>query len=304
MSRASDKSQTGARRTAVGFEMGDRARVCADPAFAGLHTMLASFEQHCFPPHVHDELMIGTIQEGVQSFLRDKKKHFAPRESMSIINPGDVHTGEPAYNERLVYRALYIPVKVLQDAQAALRISGPLSGFPSAVIHDRRLWLAVEQYHDALESGELAIVREFHMYGALEILLREYTGELNAGRTSYHGRQEACRMREMLHSLRDSRPTIRDLANTVGLDTFQAIRVFRDTFDVTPHAYLLALKIQRAKTLIQIGMPICEVAIQAGFVDQAHLHRHFKRMTGVTPGCYRNASRSSIPKQVTTSRSR
>jgi hypothetical protein len=92
---------------------------------------------------MHDELMIGAITEGVQSFLRDRKTHFAAQGSMSIINPGDVHTGEPAFEKRLVYRAIYIPVSVLLAAQVQLHLPAELIGFQDAVISDRRLWFAL-----------------------------------------------------------------------------------------------------------------------------------------------------------------
>jgi AraC-like DNA-binding protein len=294
MSRTSEQAAPETVTGAVALETGDRAQMCADVAFPGLHTMSASFINHCFAPHTHDEVMIGTIEKGVQSFLRDRKTHFAPPLSMSIINPGDVHTGETANHERLVYRAIYIPVGVLQRAQIALRLPAQLLGFPEAVTRDSRLWLALERYHNALEAKDFTIVRESHLYAALQILLGEHTGELNADRVNLRGWQEARKVLEMLHSLREGSPTLQHLADTVGLSTFQTIRAFRNAFGVTPHAYLLLLKIQRAKELLRIGTPICDVAAEVGFVDQSHLHRHFRRMTGVSPAIYQKTLRSTI----------
>ena len=34
------------------------------------------------------------------------------------------------------------------------------------------------------------------------------------------------------------------------------------------------------------GILISQVASDTGFTDQSHLHRHFKRLVGVTPGQY------------------
>ena len=46
------------------------------------------------------------------------------------------------------------------------------------------------------------------------------------------------------------------------------------------------MRVTQAKKLLSMAMPIAEVAVETGFSDQSHLHRHFKRIVGVTPGQY------------------
>jgi transcriptional regulator GlxA family with amidase domain len=53
-----------------------------------------------------------------------------------------------------------------------------------------------------------------------------------------------------------------------------------------PHRYLLAQRILRARRLLESGEPIAAVAAATGFVDQSHLHRHFRRGLDVTPAEY------------------
>jgi transcriptional regulator GlxA family with amidase domain len=53
-----------------------------------------------------------------------------------------------------------------------------------------------------------------------------------------------------------------------------------------PHRYLLAQRILRARRLLEAGEPIAAVAAATGFVDQSHLHRHFRRGLDVTPAQY------------------
>ena len=38
--------------------------------------------------------------------------------------------------------------------------------------------------------------------------------------------------------------------------------------------------------MLEAGRPIAETAIATGFADQSHLHRHFERSLGLTPGAY------------------
>jgi AraC family transcriptional regulator len=57
---------------------------------------------------------------------------------------------------------------------------------------------------------------------------------------------------------------------------------------VSPHQYILARRIERAKSMLRDPRhSIVDVALACGFSSQAHLSAMFKRSTGVTPGTYR-----------------
>jgi len=58
---------------------------------------------------------------------------------------------------------------------------------------------------------------------------------------------------------------------------------------MTPHGYQRQARIRSATDLIRRGRALAEVAAAAGFADQAHLTRCFRRTMGVTPGLFRDA---------------
>jgi len=63
------------------------------------------------------------------------------------------------------------------------------------------------------------------------------------------------------------------------------LRQFKKEVGLTPHEYLHAYRIAKAKSSIRKGLPLIEVAYACGFSDQSHLTRLFKRKVGVvTPG--------------------
>ena len=64
---------------------------------------------------------------------------------------------------------------------------------------------------------------------------------------------------------------------------FQIIRAFRRELGVTPHAYLIAVRTERAASLLLRGGSIAETAAETGFADQSHLARHLKKRYGATP---------------------
>ena len=86
---------------------------------------------------------------------------------------------------------------------------------------------------------------------------------------------------------RDRDLSLKELANSVQMSPHYFSRLFKETTGITPHQYVIRCRIDRAKNLLQQGkLSIAEIAKEVGFVDQSHLHRHFKRLVGVTPKKY------------------
>lgn len=74
------------------------------------------------------------------------------------------------------------------------------------------------------------------------------------------------------------------LAQTVNVSPSHLRRLFKQATGMAPHQYLIHLRVNRAKELLLTrGFSVNEVAAEVGFADQSHLHRHFKRIFGVTP---------------------
>jgi AraC-like DNA-binding protein len=95
----------------------------------------------------------------------------------------------------------------------------------------------------------------------------------------------------LLHERVTDPPTLEELALVTGVGPFALMRAFRAETGLPPHAYLNQLRVRQARELLDRGVPPAEAAAEAGFADQAHLTRHFKRAVGVPPGAYQRARR-------------
>jgi transcriptional regulator GlxA family with amidase domain len=85
------------------------------------------------------------------------------------------------------------------------------------------------------------------------------------------------------------------LARRAGLSAFHFIRTFRSAYGQTPHQYLRARRIERARDLlITTPMPITEVCVQVGFQSLGSFSSLFRRVTGETPAAYRAARRTKV----------
>jgi len=80
--------------------------------------------------------------------------------------------------------------------------------------------------------------------------------------------------------------TLSQLAAIANLSLLQFTMVFRREVGMPPYRYLSQFRIRKAKDLLEQGMAISVAAAEAGFFDQPHMCRHFKRACGLTPGQY------------------
>ncbi len=90
---------------------------------------------------------------------------------------------------------------------------------------------------------------------------------------------------ELMDAQLDASLTVDSLAREVDLSPAHFARAFKETMGRAPHRYLLTLRLQRARRLLDApNAVLSDVALRAGFADQAHFTRLFKREFGVTPG--------------------
>ncbi|WP_437537053.1 AraC family transcriptional regulator [Sorangium sp. So ce726] len=99
------------------------------------------------------------------------------------------------------------------------------------------------------------------------------------------------RARELLDARFTESIALDELAAHARLDKFRLCRAFREEVGLPPHAYVTYRRVGLAGALLARGVPQAEVAARVGLYDQSQLHRHFKRIAGVTPGAYARAAR-------------
>jgi AraC family transcriptional regulator len=81
-----------------------------------------------------------------------------------------------------------------------------------------------------------------------------------------------------------------DLARLAKQSVHHFCRAFRESFDESPHKYVMRRRIERAQGLmLQTSLSLAQIAIECGLADQAHLNKSFRRFVGERPGAWRRA---------------
>jgi AraC family transcriptional regulator len=101
------------------------------------------------------------------------------------------------------------------------------------------------------------------------------------------------RATELLREHLDGSLRLATLAHHCGLSVSHFTRSFRQSFGMSPHQYLVLQRVDRAKALLSdVECPLSDLALQAGFSDQASFCRTFKAAVGTSPGRWRRRLKS------------
>ena len=85
--------------------------------------------------------------------------------------------------------------------------------------------------------------------------------------------------------------TVAQMAEMAALSPWHFLRVFQKEMGMTPHAYLLQVRVNAARFYVSSGsLPLREIAWRCGFESASALCKAFRRVTGQTPGAYRQSA--------------
>ena len=142
------------------------------------------------------------------------------------------------------------------------------------------------------EAQQVDAVSQLAIEGLLFEVVAE-TSRLEVKRKPDKHPRWLARARELIHAHFDDSLTLATIAQTVGIHPVHLSRVFRIHHQCTIGDYIRRLRIDFVcRELSTDSASLAEIAYQAGFYDQGHLSRVFKRLTGMTPTQYRTSTRS------------
>lgn len=258
-------------------------------ATSGIETVRAHFEGHAYDPHWHDSFLVGITEQGLQQFNCRRQQHNSTPGKVFLLEPGDIHDGTAPKAGGFTYRTLYLDPRWLDRELRAQFEEAPDNAqlsFAATLAEDPRLAIATADAFEAMHHDELRIVRQT----ALDHLLANLTSHLR-WRTLVDPDPRlplvAQRARDYLHSHLQQDIGLDDLAQVTGVDRFRLSRAFKAAFGLAPHAYLIQLRLTRARRLLARGEAPVSVAAALGFADQSHLGRWFQRAYRMTPADYR-----------------
>ncbi len=258
-----------------------------------VEAMHAHFTSHVYHRHSHESYSFGVTETGAQAFTCRHGRHVSGRGMVMAFNPDDPHDGHAAGDGGFTYRMVHIWPEFLVSLTGM-----PLPLFRSPVIEDPALAGSVRGLHLAL-TGQATELERYERLAATATLLARHAAARIPARGPTRGparggapgpdRRVAARIRELIHD-GAADLTADDLAAAAGCSRYAAYRAFTQAYGLAPSDYQRQLRVRAARRLLSAGVSPAQAAAEAGFADQAHLTRWFRRYYGVTPGAYRAAA--------------
>src|SRR2546426_4818162 len=106
-----------------------------------------------------------------------------------------------------------------------------------------------------------------------------------------------CRARRFIDECYDLPLDLNEISKQACLSRFHFLRLFRDTFETTPHQYLIQRRIEKAKELLRWKeMSVTDVCFEVGFESLGSFSALFRRCVGTAPVTYRKREMDSLRK--------
>jgi AraC-like DNA-binding protein len=221
------------------------------------------------------------------------KLHASRAGGLMLMEPGEVHANPASENPAPVrpadFRVLFLSPALVERAAVELDCGSPQPHLKLAHLADPLLFSRFAGLHAVLERPSNLLERESRLASCIRLLLA-HCAERPAHAAKRPARAALLRVRDTIRQRYSESVSLAELAAASGLSRYYLVRAFAREFGLPPHAYQIVVQVAKARELLARGVAPLQVAHEAGFADQSHFARHFKRMVGVTPGQYRLAA--------------
>lgn len=261
------------------------------PEQEGLELAQGHLCNFSFGNHVHLDYHVGIVTQGVQLFrTRTELNRLVPGR-VALVNPDEVHDGFAEGEQGYSLKVLKLEPQRVEDIVETLSDKAALQWFSHAIIDDPRLYQQLAYLHASSDiADKQPLAWQTQWLDTMAWLFSRYTELKSPEVDKGLDRLQLAYLRDYLMADLADKHSLDDLAALFSLSSYQFLRRFRASMGITPHAYLLSLRLDYACRLLRRGGRVGDVANACGFYDQSHFVHAFRKANGVVPSQYRMAN--------------
>ncbi|MCP3954251.1 MAG: AraC family transcriptional regulator [Desulfobacterales bacterium] len=238
-----------------------------------------------FKPHMHHTVSIGAVDQGQVLYTVNGKEAVLAPGSLVVINPETLHTCNPATETGRSYYMLSLDTDWCSQVQQSMWEVSLFVEFEKVRIDDEPLYRQYCQTMAHLMDAKIHLQEKEQML--FDLVCEVFSIACMPQAIKKARRDNIEKLKKILSADLQRDLPLNALAKEIDVNPYTLIRSFKAVTGITPHAYRMNCRIEQARALLRAGWDIAETALECGFFDQSHFHRHFKAMTTVTPQAYR-----------------
>ncbi len=239
-----------------------------------------SFSSEDFTRHYHDTYTVGLTYKGVLKSYNANQSYDSYEYSIRVNNPGEVHAGK---SKDWSHVNFYPTVEMMSNLYEQIFSVKKIPYFQRHIVDNKILFMKLHNFFDAYFKKDDDMLIESNLIDALSNLILTSTIYTKDHKQIFEDNRIVKNTYEFIKDSIDTNFTLDSLASNVNLSKYHFLRLFKKEFGLTPHAFIVNERLNRANKLIQKGLPISEASLQVGFNDQSHFSRNFKKYFGYTP---------------------
>lgn len=233
-----------------------------------------------FSSHFHDTYTIGLTHRGLFTSHHEHKIIQAYEHTARIINPGEIHGGE---SHAWQYTNFYPSVELLTTLYEQMYGEKKMPIFERHIIQDEGLFRRLIAFFQAVYADEEAMVVESRFIDALSYLIAHYAQKTLPYPFTCNDPKAMSTVIEYIHDNLEADISLNTLAKTAHVSKYHFLRLFKNKTGLSPHQYIIAGRVCKAKALMMKGESLSQVALTVGFSDQSHFIRAFRKIYGYSP---------------------
>lgn len=233
-----------------------------------------------FSYHFHDTYTIGITHHGMFTSHYEHKIIRAYERTARIINPGEIHGGDSCAWQ---YNNFYPSTELLSNLYEQMYGEKKMPIFEKHIVEDDELFRRLATFFQAVYSNAEPLFLESKLIDALSYLIAHYTHKAALYPFTCKDPKGMSIAVEYIHDNIASDISLDALAGAANVSKYHFLRLFKNHTGLTPHQYIIAERICKAKNLVLEGESLSLAALQAGFSDQSHFIRSFRKIYGYSP---------------------
>ncbi len=260
---------------------GAMVRFGREPYIGDVRTVAAVGVPPDFSRHAHASWVVGLVERGGRRMSLPGGEFDVPGGGLYVIPPDTPHACAPLGPPPHAHRAVCLSERTFRAMAGTA--GRDASGGAAALF--RRFFELVDADAPA-QARRTALAEALGALSGLAAATVQFGPPGPSGSDPAAGglRAEVERAASYLAGQARRNPSLDEMARHAGLSPFHLHRLFVARFGLAPHAFVMRHRLRLALAALEAGHSVAQAAVLAGFADQSHFTRQFRRAVGIPPG--------------------
>lgn len=240
-----------------------------------------------YSKHSHETFALSIIGSGeLEIEFHSKPTQILSPKQIVIFNPNIAHRTKRKSKDIEDYYTLHLEVSLCRKIQCQKFKSNDDFISLENIIDNKNIYEKLLRNFEKINFENKRVISN-ELIETIECILREYTVLENKEDINEH--MILSEVEKYITTNLHTQISLEDISSSIGYTESYITRVFKEKYGLTPHAYLINKRVEKArkKLIKNKNINLAQLSSEVGFYDQSHFNKVFKRVFAKTPNKYK-----------------